>query len=98
MNRIDWIDTAKGYGMLCVIIGHLGTPGISAFVYTFHMPLFFFLSGFLFHHQKKIVPFILRKTKSLVIPYFCLAIPVIFNELFIKHGFSFQTILSRKPS
>ena len=76
--------------MLCVIIGHLGTPGISAFVYTFHMPLFFYLSGFLFHHQNNISHFLLRKTKSLIIPYFCLAIPVFFNELFLNHGVSFQ--------
>ena len=41
-NRIDWIDMAKGYGMLAVIIAHICTGPLHAWIYTFHMPLFFF--------------------------------------------------------
>lgn len=41
-NRIEWIDTAKGLGLLLVFIGHLKTPYLATWVYTFHMPLFFF--------------------------------------------------------
>ena len=51
-NRILWIDAAKGIGLLCVILGHLGVPYLSTLVYTFHMPLFFFLSGIVFSGSK----------------------------------------------
>ena len=44
-TRIGWVDTAKGIGLLLVIIGHLPIPLVPVWIYTFHMPLFFFLSG-----------------------------------------------------
>jgi fucose 4-O-acetylase-like acetyltransferase len=60
-ERIGWLDIAKGIGIILVVIGHaLGglidsalsnqVPGFrEAFfvIYTFHMPLFFMLSGVL---------------------------------------------------
>lgn len=72
-NRIPWIDTAKGLGLLCVIFGHLGVPYLSTWLYTFHMPLFFFLSGVVFSGGKyTFSEFLVRKLKSLVVPYFVL--------------------------
>lgn len=42
-ERIDWIDVAKAIGISFVIMGHLHNPErVSAFIYAFHMPLFFF--------------------------------------------------------
>lgn len=38
------VDVAKGIGILLVILGHLKNP-IMDFIYAFHMPLFFFISG-----------------------------------------------------
>jgi len=47
--RLEHIDIAKGIGILLVVFGHLpqlSTTGfVRAVVYSFHMPLFFFLSG-----------------------------------------------------
>lgn len=72
-NRIQWIDTAKGLGLLCVILGHLKIPYLSTWIYTFHMPLFFFLSGLVFSGGKYHVrEFVIRRIKSLVLPYFTL--------------------------
>jgi acyltransferase len=55
-ERIHWLDTAKAYGMLLVFYGHFveklaGTEDAAAphqfkFIYSFHMPLFFILAGF----------------------------------------------------
>jgi len=53
-RRFNWIDWAKTFGIYLVVLGHAFAPkeGIALearnFIYTFHMPLFFFLSGFLF--------------------------------------------------
>jgi fucose 4-O-acetylase-like acetyltransferase len=58
-TRIDWVDYAKGLGIVLVVIGHslrgelTSAKGselwlahqIDAWIYAFHMPLFFFLSG-----------------------------------------------------
>lgn len=69
-NRIEWIDTAKGIGLLFVILGHLSIPYLSTVIYFFHMPLFFFLSGYVYSGGKySCKDYVLRKGKSLLIPY-----------------------------
>ncbi len=46
--RLDWVDVARGLGMLAVVIGHVWTRGpLRDAMYSFHMPLFFLLSGML---------------------------------------------------
>lgn len=73
IKRIEWIDTAKGIGLLLVMFGHLHVPYMSTWIYTFHMPLFFFLSGVVFSGGKySFKEFCIRRVKSLVVPYFCL--------------------------
>lgn len=42
-QRILWIDMAKGYGIILVIIGHWNIPYLTDYLYAFHIPLFFFL-------------------------------------------------------
>ena len=49
-KRINYIDLAKGIAILCVIIGHTFSAYdqgniLVQFIYSFHMPLFFILSG-----------------------------------------------------
>lgn len=46
-NRILWVDFSKGIVMLLVIVGHSSIPTIlRGAIYSFHMPLFFLLSGY----------------------------------------------------
>ena len=53
INRINWIDQAKGIGILLVVIGHMTIPlKLSILIFSFHMPLFFFISGYLFNENK----------------------------------------------
>lgn len=49
-KRIDWIDVAKGLGIILVIFAHTIGRGLpesicKGCIYTFHMPLFFILSA-----------------------------------------------------
>lgn len=54
-ERVEWLDTAKGIALLLVLLGHCFRDSmreVSAvcaflydFVYTFHVPTFFFISG-----------------------------------------------------
>ena len=52
-NRIKWIDNAKGCAIILVLLGHfLSCTKLTAIIYAFHMPLFFFLSGYVFSLRK----------------------------------------------
>ncbi len=81
-KRINWIDMLKGWGMILVMLAHAPLPEeLRKYIYSFHMPLFFFISGYLFTINKysNIREFIKSKFKSLIIPYFIFSI---FNYLF----------------
>lgn len=69
-KRIEWIDIAKGIGILLVILGHAGIPdNLYTIIYSFHMPLFFFLSGCTFNRNVDFATFLKKKFKTIVIPY-----------------------------
>ncbi len=94
-NRIAWIDMAKGYGMLAVIIAHICSGPLHGWIYTFHMPLFFFLSGYVFSNNDKFNVFINKKAQSLLIPYFSLGIPmVVFKVLYSLYQKTFTIDLT----
>lgn len=72
-GRINWLDFAKGIGIILVVLGHAILPTEYAiWIFSFHMPLFFFLSGYLFSENKfkTLNLFIKRKASTLLIPYF----------------------------
>lgn len=71
-NRIDYIDYAKALGMIAIMWGHIRLSGWSfIFVYSFDIPLFFFLSGLVFDRNRysSFKVFLSRKVKTLLIPY-----------------------------
>ncbi|GHP14499.1 acyltransferase [Lentilactobacillus fungorum] len=46
-KRIEWIDIAKAYGIIAVVVGHALASGSSTnIIYWWHMPLFFIIGGF----------------------------------------------------
>lgn len=71
-KRLDYNDLAKAIGMLTIVWGHIyyGRSS-SAFVYSFHIPLFFVLSGMVFdtNRYSNFGDFMKKKLKSLLIPY-----------------------------
>ena len=77
MNRLKWIDMAKGYGIILVVLGHLYIFNLSSWIYSFHMPLFFFISGYLFKANINFRDFITKKIASLLKPYLFMALLII---------------------
>lgn len=76
-KRLEGIDIAKGIGILLVIIGHSGLvfgEGLFKLIYGFHMPLFFLISGYLFHFEKwkekGFSSFLKNKFCCYILPYF----------------------------
>jgi fucose 4-O-acetylase-like acetyltransferase len=68
-KRILWVDYSKTIGIFLVILGHLKIdPEYSQFIYSFHMPLFFNISGFL-EKNKSLKETIIIGLKILLIPY-----------------------------
>lgn len=73
-----WVDTIKAFAIFLVVLGHSFYPeqGLSydlkSFIYSFHMPVFFFLSGFLFKPCNSLKEHLKKYTRSLLFPYLSL--------------------------
>lgn len=92
-KRIDWLDIAKGIGIILVILGHAIFPKrIVVWIYTFHMPLFFYLSGVTFNLEKynKFSKLIKSKVKSLLVPYILLSILYLLFYIFQNYVFKYD--------
>ena len=57
MKRYQYLDVARGFGLLLVIISH--SCGLSRFLINYYIPLFFVVSGYIY-----------KEAKRLLIPYF----------------------------
>ncbi len=66
-EKYDFIDLLKGIGIFLVVWGHTMFPR-SVLIYSFHMPLFFFISGFLYKN-KPLKEFLRSKIIRLYVPY-----------------------------
>lgn len=85
-QRVQWVDYVKGIGIFLVVLGHAirGIVGSSVleptalvqfvdrWIYAFHMPLFFLVSGLFVQRslRKPFNAFIVDKLQVLVYPYF----------------------------
>ena len=83
-KRISWIDQARGLALVLVVLGHLGIPYIGQYYTTIHLPLFFFLSGVTFSAKQDFKTFLKGKAKRLIIPYFCMGIPLVMSSFFTR--------------
>lgn len=99
MNRLIFIDNAKGIGIILMILGHISNiPDIiHGWIYSFHMPLFFFISGYLFNKDKypNIKGYVMLKFNRLIVPYFGMAFICYFIMVFLlgKYENAFKWIL-----
>lgn len=69
-NRIEWIDALKGFLIFCVTIGHCNAwAPIEKYIYSFHMFLFFFISGFLFSVKPTAKEMLIKCSKRIFLPF-----------------------------
>lgn len=74
MQRHAHIDIMKAIGIVLVVVGHAPglAPGIKQAIYSFHMPLFFFISGLLLSENKLFMPmqaYVASLWRALGVPY-----------------------------
>jgi len=92
--RVSWVDTAKGFGIILVVFGHVlrglvnsdlmeWTPTaryVDTWIYAFHMPLFFFISGLFLSQSaaKSTSGFVWDKVRTIAYPYFLWSLITLF--------------------
>lgn len=83
IHRQEWIDCLRGITMLLVIFGHIEIYSaapiseMSKIIYTFHMPLFFFISGFLSYspnyNLRTVIPSLTKRFLNIFVPTLIIA-------------------------
>jgi len=81
MERLVYIDILKGIAIILVVMGHMFSPyknyldsSVNQIIYSVHMPLFFFLSGYVFRVDKEkhyLRRTITKRVLTLLLPFFC---------------------------
>jgi fucose 4-O-acetylase-like acetyltransferase len=109
MTRLIQFDIAKAIAIILVVVGHYFPDNaphwyaqLRSWIYTFHMPLFMFLSGYIYLAFKKQEPyglFIQKKVHRLLVPYFAasaiiISIKLISQQyLFVENPVSYSSFL-----
>lgn len=77
-KRITWVDSLKGIAMIFIYLGHLGqnVGKTYLYVFSFHVPLFFFISGFFNKdvHELTFIKYLVKQLKNILLPYFVFCI------------------------
>ena len=74
-KRITYLDMARGMGMILVVMGHVEYMNMTLlqYIYAFHMPLFFLISGILIwekrEEEKNFIVLVKNKLRSIMLPY-----------------------------
>jgi len=97
-GRIVYLDIAKGIGILLVVMAHNDLALVSIplyrFIYSFHMPLFFFLSGYFLDSGLPVFTFFGKRFNSILKPYL-FTILLIYTTSVSFSNMSFKTALGR---
>lgn len=105
-KRITYLDTAKGILILLMLIGHIWNEGYAHdFIYVFHMPAFFIISGMTSRPKEISIrgfgKYLFSRFKALLIPYLCfeiyaIAADMICNGIYLNiKGYSYQILTLR---
>jgi fucose 4-O-acetylase-like acetyltransferase len=62
------VDFLRGVGIIAVVVGHFANP-LGNFIYSWHMPLFFIISGYLTNLDTDFILFIKKQLRRLIYPF-----------------------------
>lgn len=94
LNRYYWLDIAKSIGIFLIVLSHLPNSQFTAdFLWTFHVPLFFFISGFLFKPAEN-NEFLQKLGLRLVLPYIYIYLANVLLVVLISQNFNINHIIS----
>lgn len=87
-QRINYIDVAKGFGIICIVFGHVMKSGfLRQAIFAFHVPFFFLISGMTYNCKQDKKQVFFDKVKRLMIPYFVFSlISIVIYAVTIRMG------------
>lgn len=86
--RYNWIDWSKSIAIFLVIWGHVPMQSEThTIIYSFHMPLFFLISGYLYNPKGTIKEELYKDLKTLLLPY------LIYQFIFYPYWFVRELIV-----
>ncbi len=94
-ERIIWIDWMKFLGIYFIVVGHFFPPGFQ-YIYTFNVPLFFIISGFLSKRETNILFFWNKIWFNFIVPMLIICFLNFIYRCFLKiysDSFSFLDIM-----
>src|SRR5512133_2369883 len=105
-SRLVSIDIARGIGILLVVLGHtlaeanyhVQNPTVfflGRLIYSFHMPLFFFLSGLFFKPEIRFPDLLKRRFDSVLKPYLFTLFLIYFVSIFYDKNLGLTTAVGR---
>lgn len=69
-KRNESFDILRGIGIVLMVMGHIGFgEAFDKYIHTFHMPIFFFVSGYFFNTRDNFKSFFLHLLKTIMVPY-----------------------------
>jgi fucose 4-O-acetylase-like acetyltransferase len=84
-KRVEYVDIAKGIGIMLVVMGHNDFALISPFahklIYSFHMPMFFFMSGMFFKPDLPFWNFLQNRFRKLLKPFLFMILFIYFTSI-----------------
>lgn len=75
--RITWLDNLRAIGIFMVILGHMNLDNyVWQYLHSIAMPIFFFVSGYLFNQRNcgSFRQFFWKKCRTIIVPYLFFAI------------------------
>jgi len=99
--RQQWIDSLRGLGMFCVVLGHtVGPPEwLLKLLFSFHIPIFFWISGYVSRDESKTPPaeYIVDRLQRRMIPYFVFAVGSYLAWLLVLRHFGSRQAVDPGP-
>ncbi len=84
-KRVQYIDIAKGIGIVLVVMGQNDFALISPFahklIYSFHMPMFFFMSGMFFRPDVPFWSFLWNRFNRVLKPFLAILLLIYFASI-----------------
>ena len=91
--RLIWIDVAKTVGIFLIVFSHIVQSGFAeSFLWTFHVPLFFFISGYLTKPRGD-REFVTGVTRRLVLPYIYIYVVTVLVAAVARSDYDLHSIL-----
>ena len=103
-GRIEYLDIMKGFGILLLLLSHSisGESILKIWIFSFHMPLFFWCTGYIItmknpcreELQGKLGRIMIRKSLAILVPYVVFSLLIIFYQVLLQllHSHTFDTV------